>query len=241
MKTMNADVRRKVICAIDTGNLEEALSIVKRVAPYAAAFKIGHGLTLPYGLDVVDRLQDAGAERIFLDMKLHDIPSSVGVGVREAAKKGVWMLTLHLSGGPAMVTAAAEEAKNFDYTQRPLLVGVSVLTSLSQSDLTNHLGTHRTIEEHMLHLSRLGVDCGLDGVVCSVHEAAAIRKEIGNAVIVTPGIRPLNADTDDQHRVGDGKSALEAGADYLVVGRALTARDDLDKAIADLRLDPVNA
>lgn len=235
---MSLDIRRKVICAIDTGDLDEAVATVKRVSPYASAFKIGHGLTLPYGLDVIDRLQDAGAERIFLDMKLHDIPNSVGVGVREAAKHGVWMLTLHLSGGPAMVTAAVEEAQMYGEDRRPLLVGVSVLTSLSQHDLTDHLGTNRSIEEHMLYLSRLGVDCGLDGVVCSVHEASAIRQEIGTAVIVTPGIRPHKADTQDQQRVGDGQDAIQAGADYLVVGRALTARDDLEQALVDLRLAP---
>ena len=235
-ETMTSDIKRKVICAIDTGDLDEAKDMVKRLSPYAGAFKVGHALTMPYGLDVIDRLRDVGAERIFLDLKLHDIPNSVGVGVREAAKKDVWMMTLHLSGGPAMVTAALEEARSSGITNRPLLVGVSVLTSLTQHDLTDHLGINRTLEEHMVYLSKLGVDCGLDGVVCSVHEAPMIRKEIGNGVIVTPGIRAAFGDLQDQQRVGDGRDALEAGADYMVIGRALTGSSDPEKALRDLRL-----
>lgn len=234
--------KHRVICALDTGDLSEAISTVHRLKDYCGAFKIGHGLTLPHGLDVIDRLQDAGAERIFLDLKFHDIPSSVGIGVREAAKRGVWMLTLHLSGGPAMMVAALEEAKAHGAVQRPMLVGVSVLTSLNQHDLTDHLGSPRTIEEHMVYLSKLGVECGLDGVVCSVHEAAAIRREIGHGVIVTPGIRAVSGEVHDQSRIGDGQDALEAGADYLVIGRALTASSDPMAALASLRLvDSVEA
>ena len=101
-----ATSHRKIICALDTGSLDEAIGMVKRLAPYAGAFKIGHGLVLPHGLEVVQRLQDVGADRIFLDLKFHDIPNSVVVAVREAAQRGVWMMTLHLTGGPAMLTAA---------------------------------------------------------------------------------------------------------------------------------------
>ncbi len=228
--------KNKIICALDMGSLDEAILHVRRLAPYVGAFKIGHGLTLPYGLDVVRRLQDAGADRVFLDMKLHDVPSSVAVGVREAARQGVWMLTLHLSGGPAMITAAVEEAKSFPIENRPILVGVSVLTSLDQHILTDHLGIQRSIEEHMVYLSKLGVDYGMDGVVCSVHEARAIRAEIGTGVIVTPGIRAHRGELHDQKRVGDGADALEAGADYLVIGRALTGKADPETALESLRL-----
>ncbi|MDI9641255.1 orotidine-5'-phosphate decarboxylase [Kamptonema cortianum] len=228
--------KHKIICAIDTGNKAEAISMVKRLAPYCGAFKIGHGLTLPNGLGVIDELQDAGADRIFLDLKFHDIPNSVAVAVREAARKGVWMLTLHLSGGPAMITAAAEEAKLFGAVRRPLLVGVSVLTSLSEHHLHEHLGVNRSLHDQIVSLSQLGVECGLDGVVCSVHEAKSVREVVGRAVIVTPGIRAHDAERQDQSRVGDGQDALEAGADYLVVGRALTAHPDPEEALAALRL-----
>ncbi|MBX3111781.1 MAG: orotidine-5'-phosphate decarboxylase [Fimbriimonadaceae bacterium] len=230
-------MRHKIICALDTGDLDEALSTVKRLKQFCGAFKIGHGLTLPHGLDVIDRLRDAGAERVFLDLKFHDIPNSVAIGVREAAKRGVWMLTIHLSGGPAMVTAAVEEARAHAIDEAPILVGVSVLTSLNEHDLHDYLGTPRSVIEHMSVLSGMGVNCGLDGVVCSVHEAREIRAHIGHGVIVTPGIRPAHGETNDQRRVGDGRAAIEAGADYMVIGRALTSHSDPVRALAELGLD----
>jgi len=228
--------QHKIICALDTGNLEHAINTVKRLKDHVGAFKIGHALTLPNGLDVVDRLQDAGATRIFLDLKFHDIPNSVAVAVREAARKKVWMLTVHLSGGPAMLIAAAEEAKMFGPVDRPLLVGVSVLTSLDEHDLRDHLGVMRSLEEHMVALSEMGINSGIDGLVCSVHEASLLKKQHHAAVIVTPGIRAAGEDVDDQQRVGDGKDAIEAGADYLVIGRALTGAGDPEAALRSLRL-----
>lgn len=230
-------MKRKIICALDTGDLDEAIDTVRRLAPYSSAFKVGHALTLKGGLDVIGRLQDVGAERVFLDLKFHDIPNSVGRAVREATKRGVWMLTLHISGGPAMVTAASEEARSSGPDKAPLLIGVSVLTSLDQHTLTDHLGVQRSIEQHMVYLSKLGVDCGLDGVVCSVHEIEPIRQAIGHKVIVTPGIRPAHGDRHDQQRVGDAKTALDSGADYLVIGRALTSAEDPVRALADLGLE----
>ncbi len=230
-------MKRKIICALDTGDLTEAKETVRRLAPYAGAFKVGHALTLQNGLDIIDILKGVGAERIFLDLKFHDIPNSVGRAVREASKRGVWMMTLHISGGPAMVTAAVEEAKSNGPERAPMLLGVSVLTSLDQHALSEHLGVGRTIEEHMVYLSKLGVDCGLDGVVCSVHEIAAIREAIGHKVIVTPGIRPLHGARQDQQRVGDARSALEAGANYLVIGRALTEATNPLQALSELGVE----
>ena len=208
-----------------------------RLARYAGAFKVGPALVLQYGLEIVDYLREDGVDRVFLDMKFHDIPSTVGRAVREAAYRNVWMLTLHISGGPAMLTAAVEEAQFHGDTKAPLLIGVSVLTSLDQHVLTDHLGVQRSVEEHMVYLSKLGVDCGLDGIVCSVHEVAAIRKEIGRKIIVTPGIRAAHDDRHDQRRVGDAKTALSAGADYLVLGRALTSTDDPIAALQGLGIE----
>ncbi|MFY9234081.1 MAG: orotidine-5'-phosphate decarboxylase [Fimbriimonadaceae bacterium] len=226
---------RKIICALDTGSLDEALRVTRRLADHVGAFKIGHALTLPHGLDVVKRIQDAGASRIFLDLKFHDIPTSVALAVCEAAKCGVWMLTLHISGGPAMIEAAVEEAASCGEEDAPILLGVSVLTSLDQHVLTDHLGVQRSIKDHMTYLSRLGIDCGLDGVVCSPHEVGAIRREIGHAgIIVTPGIRASQSDMHDQQRVGDARAALADGADYLVVGRALTEHPDPEEALQAL-------
>ncbi|MBX3114726.1 MAG: orotidine-5'-phosphate decarboxylase [Fimbriimonadaceae bacterium] len=235
-KGMGNRNQHKIICALDTGNLEHAINTVKRLKDYVGAFKIGHALTLPNGLDVIDRLQDAGATRIFLDLKFHDIPNSVAVAVREAAKHRVWMLTVHLSGGPAMLSAAAEEAKMFGQVERPLLVGVSVLTSLDEQDLRDHLGVMRSLEEHMIALSEMGMNAGIDGLVCSVHEASILKKQHHGAVIVTPGIRAAGEEVNDQQRVGDGKDAIDAGSDYLVIGRALTGAGDPEAALRSLRL-----
>ena len=232
---------RKVICALDTHDLGEALRITQRLAPYVGAFKIGHSLTLSHGLDVVARLQDVGANRIFLDLKFHDIPNSVALAVGEAARRGVWMMTLHLSGGPAMIAASVAEARAWSEGTGPMLIGVSVLTSLDQATLTNHLGINRTIEEHMVALSQMGVDNDLDGVVCSAQEVKAIRKAIGNRVIVTPGIRLPNTDVHDQKRTGEASQALADGADYLVIGRALTSSPDPEETLRLLGFETANA
>ena len=219
---------RKIICALDTSDLQEAFKTVRLLKKHVGAFKIGHALTLNHGLSVIDRLREVGAGRIFLDLKFHDIPNSVGLAVREAARRGAWMITVHTAGGPAMMAAASAEARAFDREEhRPCILGVSVLTSLDQHTLSDHLGVGRTIEEHMVYLSKLAVDCDLDGLVCSPHEIRAIRAAVGpRAVIVTPGIRLATGDAHDQKRVGDARTALADGADYLVVGRALTASDD---------------
>lgn len=219
---------RKVICALDTSDLDEAFKTVRLLKHHVHAFKIGHALTLNHGLSVIDRLREVGAGRIFLDLKFHDIPNSVGLAVREAARRGAWMVTVHTVGGPAMLAAAAAEARAFDADEhRPCILGVSVLTSLDQHTLTDHLGVGRTVEEHMVYLSKLAVDCDLDGVVCSAHEVRAIRAAIGpRGLIVTPGIRLPGREAHDQKRVGDARTVLADGADYLVVGRALTGSDD---------------
>jgi orotidine-5'-phosphate decarboxylase len=232
-------VNKKIICALDTPDLDEALRITTRLSPHVGAFKIGHALTLPHGLDVIERLRDAGAARVFLDLKFHDIPNSVALAVCEAARRGAWMITLHISGGPAMLTAAVEEAMACGDGHRPLLVGVSVLTSLDQHTLTDHLGVERSIEEQMVSLSRLAMDYDLDGVVCSPHEVGAIRAAIGpRGVVVTPGIRLPNGDHHDQRRVGDAKAAIDAGADYLVIGRALIQSPDVVETLNEI-LTPV--
>ncbi|MCU0315694.1 MAG: orotidine-5'-phosphate decarboxylase [Fimbriimonadaceae bacterium] len=227
-------MKRKIICALDTSNLDEALATVQKLKGIVGAFKIGHALTLPSGLDVISRLREAGAERVFLDLKFHDIPNSVALAVREAAKRGVWMVTVHLSGGPAMLAAAAEEAKSYSVERAPMVVGVSVLTSLTEKDLHDHLAVNRSLVDQMVSLSRLGIENGLDGVVCSAHEISAIRPEIGHSVIVVPGIRPVEGDADDQRRVGTAQEALKDGADYLVIGRALTSAADPLQALARL-------
>lgn len=147
------------------------------------------------------------------------------------------MLTLHIAGGPAMMAASVEEAKSVGEENRPLLVGVSVLTSIDQHTLTDHLGVPRTIHDHMIALSKLAVEVGLDGVVCSPLEVAALRRELGpSAVLVTPGIRPADGKTHDQVRVGSAEQALADGSSYLVIGRAITEAEDPHGALAAMGL-----
>lgn len=223
-------MHRKVICALDTSDLNEALAVAKRLAPFVGAFKIGHALTLPHGIEVIKAFQDLGVARIFLDLKFHDIPNSVALAVREAARCGVWMLTLHVSGGPAMMTAAVEEARSEE--PAALLIGVSVLTSLDEHVLRDHLGIQRSLHDHMAYMSKLAVDCGLDGVVCSPEEVSLLRRTLGHdGIIVTPGIRPEGVATEDQRRIGTASQALADGADYLVIGRALVNHPDPERAL----------
>lgn len=233
-------MNRKVICALDTGDLQEAVNTVKRLSPEIHAFKIGHGLTLPHGLEVIERLYDAGAHRIFLDLKFHDIPNSVAIAVREATKHRVWMMTLHTSGGPAMMTAAVQEANECDELDRPILLGVSVLTSVDEHLLRDHLGCNRNIREQMLYLSKLAVETGIDGVVCSPEEVSAVRQAVGHeGIIVVPGIRRPDQAQDDQVRVGLATQALSDGASYLVIGRGLMNAQDPRAALASYGLlDP---
>lgn len=231
-------LNRKVICALDTSDLEEALTTTRKLAPYIGAFKVGHALTLPHGLDVLDRLREAGAKRVFLDLKFHDIPNSVALAVREAAKRGVWMMTMHISGGEAMMSAAVEQAHAYSAETAPLLLGVSVLTSLDERMLKEELGVSRGIEDQMTHLSKLAIGCGLDGVVCSAAEIKPIRAAIGTrGVIVTPGIRLPQGETHDQARVGTASQAVTDGADYLVVGRAITQAADIEATIRALGVE----
>ncbi len=216
-----------IICALDTSSLDDALATVSKLKYSVGAFKIGHALTLNYGVSVVGRLRDQGAERVFVDLKFHDIPNSVALAVREVAKSGAWMMTVHTSGGAAMMRAAAEAVAEYPVETRPLIVGVSVLTSLSAEELSRDLSIGRTVEQQMLYLSALALDCGLAGAVCSPHEIKALRECLpASAKIVVPGIRLAGGATHDQARVADPSTALRDGADYLVMGRALTEADD---------------
>ncbi len=235
-------IQRKVICALDTSNVAEAVDSIKRLKPFVGGFKVGHALTLPHGLGVIETLRDAGATRIFLDLKFHDIPNSVALAVREATKHGVWMMTLHASGGPAMMTAAVEEARSHSEEMQPILLAVSVLTSLDQHILSDHLGCTRTVAEHMAYLSKLAVDCGIDGVVTSPEEVREVRDTIKHGVIVTPGIRRPDQSVNDHSRTGTGSQAIADGADYLVIGRGLMTSLDPEKTLADYQLlDPAGS
>lgn len=218
---MDESVLQRTIVALDTLVLEEACAWVAQYRNRVHAFKVGVGLILRYGLDGLRPLCEAGAERIFLDLKLHDIPHAVGLAVRQASQYGIWMLTVHASGGEAMLRASVEASR--EGLARPLLMGVTVLTSLDRCAL-QAIGVARTPKAQVLRLARLAQQCGLDGVIASPHEARLLRRHLPPPfLIVTPGVRPAGSDQiDDQRRVATPEQALRWGADFVVMGRALT-------------------
>lgn len=209
----------RIIVALDMADDERAFNLVQQLDPTQCRVKIGKELFTRYGPDFVERVQNAGFE-VFLDLKFHDIPNTVANAVSAACELGVWMITLHAAGGSAMMRAAREAADK--HTHKPLLVAVTVLTSLSDEDLTA-LGIARNTAEQVQRLSSLAQGCGMDGVVCSAAEAANLRRLLSeDFVLVTPGIRPAGDLADDQKRVVTPIDALKAGSNYLVIGRPIT-------------------
>jgi orotidine-5'-phosphate decarboxylase len=216
---LDTAILRRVILALDTPDLEQACAWVEQFRPQVHAFKVGGALVLRYGIAGLEPLRRAGAERLFLDLKFHDIPHAVALAVRQAVELDIWMLTLHISGGREMLVAAREAVES--YNPRPLLMGVTVLTSLDAPAL-KEVGISRTPRAQVLRLARLASNCGLDGVIASPEEIAPLRRRFPPPfLIVTPGVRPAGMPTGDQKRVATPQEALLRGADYLVMGRAL--------------------
>jgi orotidine-5'-phosphate decarboxylase len=212
-----------VVVALDYPSAAEALALAERLSPALCRVKIGKELFTRAGPALVDALQKMGFE-VFLDLKFHDIPNTVAAAVRAAADLGVWMVNVHASGGRRMMEAAREALQAV--TDGPLLIGVTVLTSMSEQDLAE-LGYSETPQQRVLRLARLTAECGLDGVVCSAMEAPELRREHGSDFsLVTPGIRLAGDDAGDQRRVVTPADALALGASYLVIGRSITAAQD---------------
>ena len=227
----------RVIVGLDFPDARSALALVDRLDPAACGVKIGKELFTSAGPDIV-RACVARGFRVFLDLKFHDIPNTVGQACAAATRLGVWMLNVHASGGPAMLDAARQ---GVDRTARelgkrvPLLIGVTVLTSLSDDDLAK-VGVRDSAEAQTLRLARLVQAHGLDGVVCSPHEVQALRAMTGASfVLVTPGIRMGDAKVDDQTRIATPESAVRSGANYLVVGRPITQAPDAQAALRAIR------
>ena len=226
----------RIIVALDTSSRERALDLVRILRDDVGLFKVGLELYTAAGPSIVRDLVDLGVE-VFLDLKFHDIPSTVARAVVHATRLGVALLDLHLSGGETMVRRAVDEmeaACALHSIRRPLLLGVTVLTSLGPGDLGS-LGIGRSPEEQVLALASLGKVAGLDGVVASPREIAPLRQRFGpDWLLVTPGIRPEGSPPDDQARTLTPRQAREAGADYLVVGRPITGAPDPREATRDL-------
>jgi orotidine-5'-phosphate decarboxylase len=212
-----------VIVALDFASAQPALDLVARLSPDLCRLKVGKELFTRSGPALVENLQQSGFE-VFLDLKFHDIPNTVAAAVRAAADLGVWMVNIHASGGRRMMEAAVAELEGLD--NKPLLIGVTVLTSMSDADL-NELGYEETAAQRVQRLAALAADCGLDGVVCSALEAPALREARGEGFcLVTPGIRLAGDAAGDQRRVVTPADALALGSDYLVIGRSITAAAD---------------
>lgn len=214
---------KRIIVALDFATEAEALALAERLDPTGCRVKVGKELFTRCGPVFVEKLQSCGFE-VFLDLKFHDIPNTVAGACAAAADLGVWMVNLHISGGARMIEAARTRLDRM--SSRPLLIGVTLLTSLNREDLSA-VGCPGEPGERVLALAALGHAAGLDGVVCSPLEAAAVRAAQGpDFRLVTPGVRPAGASLGDQVRVMTPRDALAAGADDLVIGRPITEADD---------------
>ncbi|HEY1801772.1 MAG TPA: orotidine-5'-phosphate decarboxylase [Terriglobales bacterium] len=218
------DPRERLIVALDVPSAAAAQKMVAAVGDSASIYKVGMQLYTAEGPQVVRDLVASG-RKVFLDLKFHDIPNTVAAAVREAASLGVHMLTVHGSGGSKMLSAAAEAAKQ-STGGHPIVLAVTVLTSMDQDGL-NSVGVTGKVADQVARLARTAIESGCGGVVASVQEAALLRKELdGNFAIVTPGIRPAGAAVGDQARVATPAQAMAAGATHIVVGRPITGAQD---------------
>jgi orotidine-5'-phosphate decarboxylase len=228
MNSRSKVARDRIIVALDVPRKEAALDLVRQLAGQISFFKIGLQLYTAEGPEIVGVVLETGA-KVLLDLKLHDIPSTVARAVGSAAELGVQMLTIHLGGGGAMIRAAGS-VRSGDL----LLLGVTLLTSANEQTL-REIGIPDKIDNHVLRLAKLGVSAGIGGLVASPREAKMLRAEFGKEIkIVTPGVRPSWAEVVDQKRVMTPREALEAGADYLVIGRPITAHPDPAEAVAKI-------
>lgn len=215
---------RRVIVALDYPDQPAALAAARRLDPRLCRVKVGKELFTAAGPGVVDALHALGFE-VFLDLKFHDIPNTVAGACRAAAQRGVWMLNVHAVGGRRMMLAAREAVDQVTGTP-PLLIAVTVLTSMDAGDLAD-TGIDIPLEDQVSRLALLAEDCALDGVVCSAREAARLAGERRSGFLkVTPGIRPAGSDAGDQRRIVTPGDAIRGGATHLVIGRPITGAED---------------
>ena len=223
-----ADIRQRLIVALDLADPARAKTLATRLAPEVGMFKVGKQLYMSAGPDIVRAIHGLGCE-VFLDLKFHDISNTVAAAAVEATRLGVKLFNVHASGGPDMMrqtAAAVDEVCERENLRRPSVLGVTVLTSLDDSDL-DALGIQGGVRAQVLRLAGMTQEAGLAGVVCSAQEVSEIRRACGDSfMLVTPGIRPAGSQTGDQKRVMTPGDAVRAGIDYIVVGRPITGADD---------------
>lgn len=222
----------KLIVALDFDNQAQALNLVAQLNPTQCALKVGSEMFTRLGTDFVRQLVNKQFD-VFLDLKFHDIPNTVARACKAAADLGVWMLNVHASGGLSMMNAARESLASLN-ANRPLLIGVTVLTSMGQGELETS-GIHEPLEKRVTTLARLTQEAGLDGVVCSALEVPIIKSLCGPSFLtVTPGIRLANDGQDDQARIVTPTDAINAGSNFLVIGRPITRAVDPTQVVRDI-------
>lgn len=244
------DPEDRLIVALDVPTFDLARGLVSRLVPGVSFFKVGSELFTAAGPSVVEMVKDNGS-RVFLDLKYHDIPNTAAGACRAAVRMGVDMLNVHIAGGFEMLQAACsavQEEAGITGKRVPHLLGVTVLTSINQESLRSFLGvSQRTLEEHVMSLARWALPAGLDGFVASPQETELLRRTLArpdssgrHVLIVTPGIRPEGAGTQDQKRTATPGAAIRAGADYIVVGRPITRagdpREAAEKIVREIQL-----
>jgi orotidine-5'-phosphate decarboxylase len=224
------DPKERLILALDVDNAFEAIKLVRQLSDHVGAYKVGLELVNSAGIGIFEKLRESGASRIFYDCKLHDIPNTVAGAMRAIARHDLWMVNLHACGGSRMICDAARalaDSAGEAGLKPPLLLGVTLLTSLSEDELKDELHVRLDAEDYVTAMARLVQSSGGQGVVASPLEIEAVRDACGDDfLIVTPGVRPAGVAAGDQRRTMTPGEAIRRGADYLVIGRAVTAADD---------------
>lgn len=220
-----------IIVALDVNNQRDALTLADQMDPKRCRVKVGKELFTRLGPQIIQQLHQRQFE-VFLDLKFHDIPNTTAQAVLAAADLGVWMVNVHASGGREMMETCVSRLKQGNYQTH--LIAVTVLTSMSDADLTE-LGIQVTTAEQVVRLAALAQSCGLDGVVCSAQEAKLLRAQLGSDfLLVTPGIRPIDSATDDQKRIVTPQQAISDGVDYMVIGRPITKSDNPQQKLLEI-------
>ena len=239
-----ADNNNKLILALDVSEYDYAIELIDKFSSYVDIFKVGLELYSVAGTQIIKEIHKRG-KKVFLDLKFHDIPNTVSKAGLAVARQGVFMFNVHASGGLDMMKKCRDDVVNTclkENLDRPRILAVTVLTSISKEVLRDEVGISHSLNTHVKHLSGLALKAGLDGVVASAHEAAKIRSHCGRGFLVeTPGIRTSWTPVDDQMRTMTPKQALREGADYLVMGRAILGQPDPVKAIEKINKEIADA
>ena len=228
------EIKEKLVLALDVEDINEAKKLVDELSPYIGTFKVGLQLFCGCGLEIINYIKQKNAN-FFLDVKLHDIPNTVKKASYNIIKNGANFFNVHATGGIEMMRAArkgADEAALKYGKQKPLILAVTVLTSITQEILKEELSNNKTVEDFVIQLAKNAREAGLDGVVASPLELRAIKRELGSDFkVLTPGIRPLWSVKDDQKRIATPLSAIKDGADFIVLGRAVTKAENKKEAM----------